>query len=448
MSDVNCNSVDKKLLSGNEVKFCEHTMSSTKRNQVNHRRQSRLADIMTPAPETLDDISGRNGTSAWLIKGLSLLALVLVILGLAVLIAETMRSLVSSYQTVTHSIKWIEQTEVYTAPAVLSKVIIYDTQYSFTTPDTESLSTSSQDVQSNGKMTLSSDEIDQDALSQQQLSVDSSSATDGSGNYIHKCQIRDRVNLTRIVVRENNMEKTPKMLENTVWYLCAGPREWRRQSWLHITVSHGWVPHGLMNTPLGTLLYILPDYEKVKKMTDTELLEAVKYARMIYVNPHTYVEISLRLLKNIDYMGYTTNHLYVYPDRSPGDANSTQAFISWGSGLYEERREVKAFSSWSVLISVCALFVTLERLHSVGTRLSSAIWKPPANENRRNSSHPESLSLTTNCNNHQKPSQSESRKHVNHNDVTANVSNNGPEMKTTMIRFTDKNVTKDKIECV
>ena len=45
---------------------------------------------------------------------------------------------------------------------------------------------------------------------------------------------------------------------------------------------------------------------------DTELLEAVKYARMIYVNPHTYVEISLRLLKNIDYMGYTTNHLYVY----------------------------------------------------------------------------------------------------------------------------------------
>ena len=68
MSDVNCNSVDKKLLSGNEVKFCEQTMTSTKRNQVNHRRQSRLADKITPAPETLDDISGRNGTSAWLIK--------------------------------------------------------------------------------------------------------------------------------------------------------------------------------------------------------------------------------------------------------------------------------------------------------------------------------------------------------------------------------------------
>ena len=55
------------------------------------------------------------------LQGLSLLALVLVILGLAVLIAETMRSLVSSYQTVTHSIKWIEQTEVYTAPGKVAK---------------------------------------------------------------------------------------------------------------------------------------------------------------------------------------------------------------------------------------------------------------------------------------------------------------------------------------
>ena len=62
------------------------------------------------------------------------------------------------------------------------------------------------------------------------------------------------------------------------------------------------------------------------------------------------------------------------PDRSPGDKNLTQAFILWSSGLYEERQEVKAFSTWSVLISVCALFVTLERLHTVGRRLLGLTW--------------------------------------------------------------------------
>ena len=33
---------------------------------------------------------------------------------------------------------------------------------------------------------------------------------------------------------------------------------------------------------------------------------------MIYVNPHTYVEVNLRLLRNINYHGDVTDHLYVY----------------------------------------------------------------------------------------------------------------------------------------
>ena len=112
--------------------------------------------------------------------------------------------------------------------------------------------------------------------------------------------------------------------------------------------------------------------------------------------------------------------------------------------LKGENQNISVFATPPTSSILCSILFESVKMF----RLSSAIWKPPANENRRNSSHPESLSLTTNCNNHQKPSQSESRKHVNGNDVTANVSNNGPEMKTTMIRFTDKNVTKDKIECV
>ena len=58
------------------------------------------------------------------IKCLSFLALILVILGLAVLIAETMRSLVVSYQTVTHSIKWIEHPKLYTAPGQQTRIDI------------------------------------------------------------------------------------------------------------------------------------------------------------------------------------------------------------------------------------------------------------------------------------------------------------------------------------
>ena len=50
------------------------------------------------------------------VKVLSLVALLLVVIGLTVLIAETVRSLFISYQTVSHSVKLIEQTHLYSSP--------------------------------------------------------------------------------------------------------------------------------------------------------------------------------------------------------------------------------------------------------------------------------------------------------------------------------------------
>ena len=50
------------------------------------------------------------------VKVLSLIALLMVVIGLTVLIAETVRSLFISYQTVSHSVKLIEQTHLYSSP--------------------------------------------------------------------------------------------------------------------------------------------------------------------------------------------------------------------------------------------------------------------------------------------------------------------------------------------